>query len=79
MTLAEDRDSWSALVAAAQRGDAGAWPPLIDRFEDFAVAAAVGPETVGSTNRRLWAPARPTTAGGELGPPLLMVHMRDAG
>jgi RNA polymerase sigma-70 factor, ECF subfamily len=42
MTLAEDRDSWSALVAAAQRGDAGAWPPLIDRFEDFAVAAAVG-------------------------------------
>jgi RNA polymerase sigma-70 factor (ECF subfamily) len=42
MMLAEDRDSWSALVAAAQRGDAGAWPPLIDRFEDFAVAAAVG-------------------------------------
>lgn len=42
MTLAEDRDSWSALVAAAQRGDASAWPPLIDRFEDFAVAAAVG-------------------------------------
>src|SRR5205814_8376720 len=42
MTLAEDRDRWSALVAAAQRGDAGAWPPLIDRFEDFAVAAAVG-------------------------------------
>ena len=42
MTLAEDRDSWSALVAAARRGDAEAWPPLIDRFEDFAVAAAVG-------------------------------------
>ena len=42
MTLAEDRDRWSALVVAAQRGDAGAWPPLIDRFEDFAVAAAVG-------------------------------------
>ena len=42
MTLAEERDSWSALVAAAQRGDADAWPPLIDRFEDLAVAAAVG-------------------------------------
>jgi len=42
MTLAEDRDSWSAFVAAAQRGDPGAWPPLIDRFENFAVAAAVG-------------------------------------
>jgi RNA polymerase sigma-70 factor (ECF subfamily) len=42
MTLAKDRDSWSALVAAARRGDADAWPPLIDRFEDFAVAAAVG-------------------------------------
>jgi RNA polymerase sigma-70 factor (ECF subfamily) len=42
MTLTEDRASWSALVAAAQRGDADAWPPLIDRFEDLAVAAAVG-------------------------------------
>ena len=42
MTLANDRDRWSGLVAAAQRGDAAAWPPLIDRFEDLAVAAAVG-------------------------------------
>src|ERR1700688_3770047 len=37
MTLVEDRDRWSALVAAAQRGDASAWPALIDRFEDIAV------------------------------------------
>ena len=42
MTLLEDREGWSALVAAAQAGDAAAWEPLIARFEDFAVAAAVG-------------------------------------
>ncbi|MGH8979568.1 MAG: RNA polymerase sigma factor, partial [Acidimicrobiales bacterium] len=42
MTLIEDRDRWTALVGAAQRGDASAWPDLIDRFEDIAVAAAVG-------------------------------------
>jgi RNA polymerase sigma-70 factor, ECF subfamily len=42
MTLVEDRDRWSALVGAAQRGDASAWPALIDRFEDIAVASAVG-------------------------------------
>ncbi len=42
MTLIEDRDRWTALVGAAQRGDARAWPELIDRFEDIAVAAAVG-------------------------------------
>jgi RNA polymerase sigma-70 factor (ECF subfamily) len=42
MTLFEDRDRWAALVAAAQRGDASAWPELIDRFEDIAVASAVG-------------------------------------
>lgn len=42
MKLAEDRDRWSALVAAARRGEASAWPQIIDRFEDFAVATAVG-------------------------------------
>ena len=42
MTLVEDRDRWAALVGAAQRGDAHAWPALIDRFEDLAVASAVG-------------------------------------
>ncbi len=42
MTLIEDRDRWSALVSAAQRGDASAWPVLIGRFEDLAVASAVG-------------------------------------
>jgi RNA polymerase sigma-70 factor (ECF subfamily) len=42
MTLLEDRDRWAALVRAAQRGDASAWPALIDRFEDIAVASAVG-------------------------------------
>ena len=33
MTLVEDRERWVALVAAAKRGDATAWPALIDRFE----------------------------------------------
>jgi len=42
MTLVEDRECWVALVNAAQRGDASAWPALIDRFEDIAVASAVG-------------------------------------
>ena len=42
MTLVEDRDRWAALVSAAQRGDASVWPELIDRFEDIAVASAVG-------------------------------------
>ena len=42
MTLVEDRERWAALVGAAQRGDATAWPALIDRFEDIAVASAVG-------------------------------------
>src|SRR4051794_22702844 len=42
MTLVEDRDRWAALVGAAQRGEANAWPALIDRFEDIAVASAVG-------------------------------------
>ena len=42
MTLVEDRDRWAALVGTAQRGDASAWPELIDRFEDIAVASAVG-------------------------------------
>ncbi|HEY3722651.1 MAG TPA: sigma-70 family RNA polymerase sigma factor [Acidimicrobiia bacterium] len=42
MTLIEDRDRWVALVGAAQGGDASAWPQLIDRFEDIAVASAVG-------------------------------------
>jgi RNA polymerase sigma-70 factor, ECF subfamily len=42
MTLIEDREQWAELVEAAQRGEAAAWPALIDRFEDLAVAAAVG-------------------------------------
>lgn len=42
MRLVDDRDRWVALVGAAQRGDADAWPALIDRFEDIAVASAVG-------------------------------------
>jgi len=42
MTLGEDRDRWAALVGSAQQGDASAWPELIDRFEDIAVASAVG-------------------------------------
>ncbi len=42
MTLVEDRERWAALVEAAQRGDATSWPALIDRFEDIAVASAVG-------------------------------------
>ena len=42
MTLGEDRDRWAALAGAAQQGDASAWPELIDRFEDIAVASAVG-------------------------------------
>jgi RNA polymerase sigma-70 factor, ECF subfamily len=42
MRLDEDRDQWSELVRAAQEGDAQAWPALIDRFEDLAVATAVG-------------------------------------
>ena len=40
--LIEDREQWAALVMAAQRGDAAAWPAIIDRFEDLAVACAVG-------------------------------------
>jgi len=42
MTLVEDRDRWSALVVAARDGDVDAWSALIDRFEDLAVATAVG-------------------------------------
>jgi len=42
MTLVDDRERWVALVGAAQRGDADAWPALIDRFEDLVVASAVG-------------------------------------
>jgi hypothetical protein len=42
MTPLEDRDRWAALVAVVQPGDASAWPELIDRFEDIAVASAVG-------------------------------------
>ena len=42
MTLTEDREQWAELVAAAQRGDATAWPAIIDRFEDLAVAYAIG-------------------------------------
>ena len=41
-TLTEDRDRWVALVVAVQGGDTGAWPALIDRFEDLVVASAVG-------------------------------------
>ncbi len=42
MTLVEHRERWVALVGATQHGDATAWPALIDRFEDIAVASAVG-------------------------------------
>lgn len=42
MRLEEDRESWSALVRAAQFGDMQAWSLLIDRFEDLVVATAVG-------------------------------------
>lgn len=42
MTLIADREQWVALVEAVQRGDRGAWPAIIDRFEDLAVASAVG-------------------------------------
>lgn len=42
MRLEEDRDRWVALVRDAQEGDPLAWVGLIDRFEDLAVAAAVG-------------------------------------
>ncbi|MFT3853510.1 MAG: sigma-70 family RNA polymerase sigma factor [Ilumatobacteraceae bacterium] len=40
--MSDDRERWVALVGAARRGEADAWPALIDRFEDIAVAAAVG-------------------------------------
>lgn len=42
MKLIEDRKEWAGLVDAARRGDAAAWPAIIDRFEDLAVASAVG-------------------------------------
>jgi RNA polymerase sigma-70 factor (ECF subfamily) len=42
MKLVDDRERWVALVEAARRGDVDAWPALIDRFEDLAVASAVG-------------------------------------
>lgn len=42
MRLEDDREKWSVLVRAAQAGSIGAWPPLVARFEDLAVAAAVG-------------------------------------
>ncbi len=42
MTLTEDREQWAELVGAARRGDGAAWPAIIDRFEDLAVAYAVG-------------------------------------
>ena len=42
MTLIDDRELWVALAGAAQRGDAAAWPAIIDRFEDLVVAFAVG-------------------------------------
>ena len=42
MTLIEDREKWVVLVVAAQRGDASAWSGIIERFEDLAVAVAVG-------------------------------------
>lgn len=42
MTLIDDRELWVTLAGAAQRGDAAAWPAIIDRFEDLAVAFAVG-------------------------------------
>ena len=42
MKLIEDRELWAAHVVAVQRGDVTAWPGIIDRFEDLAVAFAVG-------------------------------------
>ncbi len=42
MTLIEDREHWAGLTAAAQRGEAAAWPAIVERFEDLAVAFAVG-------------------------------------
>jgi RNA polymerase sigma factor (sigma-70 family) len=42
MKLIEDRDEWAALVVSAQRGDPEAWSGIIDRFENFATALAVG-------------------------------------
>ena len=42
MTLNEDREQWTAHVVAAQLGDPDAWPAIIDRFEDLAMALAVG-------------------------------------
>ena len=42
MTLSEDREQWVAMILAAKRGDAAAWPAIIDRFGDLAVAFAVG-------------------------------------
>jgi RNA polymerase sigma-70 factor, ECF subfamily len=42
MTLIDDRELWVAHTVAAQRGDAAAWPAIIDRFEDLAMAFAVG-------------------------------------
>ncbi len=42
MTLIDDRELWVTLAGPAQRGDAAAWPAIIDCFEDLAVAFAVG-------------------------------------
>jgi len=42
MRLDDDRETWSGHVVAAQSGDLAAWSSLIDRFEDLAVASAVG-------------------------------------
>jgi RNA polymerase sigma-70 factor, ECF subfamily len=42
MTLVDDREQWAERVVAAQRGDSDAWPAIIDRFGDLAVAYAVG-------------------------------------
>lgn len=42
MRLEDDRDRWVERVRAAQAGDPAAWSGLIDRFEDLAVATAVG-------------------------------------
>ncbi len=42
MRLEEDRDRWVGLVRDAQAGDPLAWSGLIERFEDLAVATAVG-------------------------------------
>ncbi len=35
-------DQLSTVVEAAQRGDPSAWAILVERFEDFAVAVAMG-------------------------------------